>query len=125
LISSSSSARRCRIRRSSLDGRLRRRCRGWHLARLRSRTNALTVRVHAQSEPDVTELVPSDAFPHGLAALERLVHEADSVSAAVAFVTDSGVSALRELLDGRADIELVVRAGGITSPAAVLALRND
>ena len=71
-------------------------------------------------------MVPSDALPNALAALRHLLVEGASVSAAIAFVTDSGVERLAELVSetGPVQMELVARAGGVTSPEAVLALRD-
>jgi HKD family nuclease len=53
--------------------------------------------------------------------------DAQSISAAVAFVTDSGVRRFAELLDQREGIsvELVARAAGVTSPDALLRLRDE
>jgi HKD family nuclease len=75
----------------------------------------------------VSEPVPSESHPNGLAALGRILRGARSVSAAIAFVTDTGVARLTELLDesGFPDVELVARAGGVTSPNALLALRDE
>jgi HKD family nuclease len=75
----------------------------------------------------VTQLVPSDAFPHGLAALEYLIADATSVSAAVAFVSQAGVHRLAEVVGRDRDIgiELIARGAGVTSPEALLALRDE
>lgn len=75
----------------------------------------------------MTKLVPSERFPNGLAALEHLIVGATSISAAVAFVTDSGVRRLGELLSPNrgAAVEVVARGAGVTSPEALLALRDD
>jgi HKD family nuclease len=74
----------------------------------------------------MTELVPSEAHPDGFTALRTVLTDAEQVSAAIAFVTESGVERLAELLDGGGspDIEIVARAGGVTSPDALLALRD-
>jgi len=74
----------------------------------------------------VTDLVPSEHWPSGLAALEAAVEGARSLSVAVAFVTESGVAKLAEVLEplGELDLEVVARAGGVTTPAALQALRD-
>jgi len=74
----------------------------------------------------VADLVPSHHWPSGLAALEAAVEGARSISVAVAFVTESGVARLAELLEplGQIDLEVVARAGGVTTPAALQALRD-
>jgi hypothetical protein len=74
----------------------------------------------------VTDLVPSQHWPNGLAALEAAVEGARSLSVAVAFVTESGVAKLAEVLEPLGDltIEVVARAGGVTTPAALQALRD-
>lgn len=52
---------------------------------------------------------------------------ARSVSVAVAFVTESGVAKLADLIKpfGEIDLEVVARAGGVTTPAALQALRDQ
>lgn len=73
------------------------------------------------------DLIPSERWPNGLAALEAAVEGAHSVSVAVAFVTAGGVAKLAELIEplGGIDIEVVARAGGVTTPAALQALRDQ
>lgn len=73
------------------------------------------------------EIVPGDRWQHGLGVLSELLPDAQSVSAAVAFVTESGVRALKSVLPARGgpELEIVVRAGGVTTPEAVLSLRDD
>jgi HKD family nuclease len=67
------------------------------------------------------------SIPNALAALESLTVDAESISAAVAFVSDSGVSVLAQILEGRRDInvEIAARAGGITDPDAIIRLRDE
>jgi len=74
----------------------------------------------------VTDLVPSQHWPNGLAALEAAAEGAHSLSVAVAFVTEGGVAKLAEVLEplGDLDIEVVARAGGVTTPTALQALRD-
>jgi len=74
----------------------------------------------------MTDLVPSQRWPSGLAALEAAVDGARSLSIAVAFVTESGVAKLAEVLEplGELDLEVVARAGGVTTPTALQALRD-
>ena len=74
----------------------------------------------------MTGLVPSQHWPSGLAALEAAVEGAHSLSVAVAFVTESGVAKLAEVLEplGELDLEVVARAGGVTTPDALQALRD-
>ena len=74
----------------------------------------------------VTDLIPSEHWPSGLAALEEAVAGARSLSVAVAFVTESGVAKLAEVLEplGEFDLAVVARAGGVTTPAALQALRD-
>lgn len=74
----------------------------------------------------MTALVPSQSHPDGFTALGAILQDAQSVSAAVAFVTGTGVTRLAELLNSSAvpDVEIVARAGGVTSPDALLALRE-
>ncbi|MEJ7876888.1 MAG: phospholipase D family protein, partial [Solirubrobacterales bacterium] len=75
----------------------------------------------------MTEIIPSDTTPDALAAMERLVDENTTIRAAVAFATDAGVDILRGLVDGRRGVtlEVVARAADVTSPAALLALRDE
>jgi HKD family nuclease len=72
-------------------------------------------------------LVPSGTYPNGLAALKALLEDARSVSVAVAFVTEAGVARLAEFIEplGEIELEVVARAGGVTTPAALQALRDD
>jgi HKD family nuclease len=74
----------------------------------------------------MSDLVPSERWPNGLAALRAGVEGARSISVAVAFVTESGVAKLAELVEplGRIDLEVVARAGGVTTPAALQSLRD-
>jgi hypothetical protein len=74
----------------------------------------------------VTDLVPSQHWPSGLAALEAAVAGARSLSVAVAFVTEGGVAKLAGVLEplGELDLEVVARAGGVTTPDALQALRD-
>lgn len=73
------------------------------------------------------EIVPSQARPNGLAALSEILQGAQTISAAVAFVTESGVERLGKLFEeaGSPEAEIVARAGGVTSPDALLALRDE
>ncbi len=72
-------------------------------------------------------LVPSKRWPSGFAALGAAVESAHSVSLAVAFVTETGVTKLTELLKplGEIDLEVVARAGGVTTPGALHALHDQ
>lgn len=74
----------------------------------------------------MTELVPSESHPNGFTALRAVLQGARSVSAAIAFVTETGVEQLARLLDetGSPEVEIVARAGGVTSPDALLTLRD-
>jgi HKD family nuclease len=74
----------------------------------------------------MTHLIPSDDYPNGFAALEAALQDAQSVSVAVAFVTETGVGKLAELIEplGKIELEVVARAGGVTTPAALQALRD-
>lgn len=74
----------------------------------------------------MTDLVPSQQWPSGLTALEAAIEDASSLSVAVAFVTESGVAQLGEVLEplGELDLEVVARAGGVTTPAALQTLRD-
>lgn len=73
------------------------------------------------------EIVPSQVHPDGLTALGEILQGARTISAAVAFVTESGVERLGQLLEeaGSPEAEIVARAGGVTSPDALLALRDE
>jgi HKD family nuclease len=75
----------------------------------------------------MSDLVPSDSFDNGFTALAAVLQGATSVSGAVAFVTESGVKCLADLLDrgNTPEVEIVARAGGVTSPGALLALRDE
>jgi len=72
------------------------------------------------------DLIPSERWPNGLSALEAAVEGARSISVAVAFVTASGVARLAELIEplGGVDLEIVARAGGVTTPDALQVLRD-
>jgi len=59
----------------------------------------------------VRRLVPSAEFPTATQALQSLAEDASSISAAVAFVTDSGVDELARVVAGREQIEVVRQAG--------------
>jgi len=74
----------------------------------------------------VSDLVPSEAWPNGRVALEAALEGARSISVAVAFVTESGVAQLAEAFESLGDVQLevVARAGGVTTPAALQALRD-
>jgi HKD family nuclease len=74
----------------------------------------------------MSELVPSESHRHGFSALRAIIKDARSISAAVAFVTEAGVGRLASLLDESRwpEVEIVARAGGVTSPDALLALRK-
>jgi HKD family nuclease len=74
----------------------------------------------------VSLFVPSSEVPDGRAALQRLIADAVSISVAVAFVTDSGVEALSQLLGPSQVVELEVCARGapITQQSALLTLRE-
>lgn len=75
----------------------------------------------------VTEIIPSEGRPNGLAALRETLQGARAISAAVAFVTESGVERLGQILEeaGSPEVEIVARAGGVTSPDALLALHGE
>jgi hypothetical protein len=66
-------------------------------------------------------VVPSGPIPNGSEALDRLLDEVVSVSIAVAFVSESGVSIFADLLERHsvADVELVARGAPITDPTAL------
>ena len=59
--------------------------------------------------------------------MERLIVEKTTIRAAVAFVTDAGVNTLSRLVGRQPGVtlEIVARAADVTSPAALLALRDD
>jgi hypothetical protein len=65
--------------------------------------------------------VPSTQWSNASAALGDLMAGADSVSGAVAFVSDAGVTALGEMMQchGVEDVELVARGAPITDPIAL------
>jgi HKD family nuclease len=71
-------------------------------------------------------LIPSDEAPDALTALRRLIVPGCDVWIAVAFVSGAGVNALERLIDGKEGVTLRVtaRAAAITSPDALLALRD-
>jgi|GEM_PF-3270017 len=73
----------------------------------------------------MSDLVPSQHLSSGLAALKAAALDARSLSIAVAFVTESGVEKLASVLDpiGELNLEVVARAGGVTTPGALQALR--
>lgn len=75
----------------------------------------------------MSDLIPSERWSSGLTALEAAVKDARSVSVAVAFVTEAGVAKLAELIEplGGIDLEVVARAGGVTTPAALQTLRDQ
>ncbi|HEY5709931.1 MAG TPA: phospholipase D family protein [Solirubrobacterales bacterium] len=87
----------------------------------------MTVAVVRPKVIRVNDLVPSTRWPSGFAALRAAVESARSVSLAVAFVTEPGVTKLAELIKplGEIDLEVVARAGGVTTPAALYALRDQ
>lgn len=75
----------------------------------------------------MTEIIPSRRTPDAWTALEHLVLNDTRIRAAVAFVTDAGVAQLRSLLAVRSGVtlEIVARAADVTSPNALLTLRDD
>lgn len=75
----------------------------------------------------MTGAAPSHEYPDGFAALKSLMVGAESVSAAVAFVTSSGVSLLESIVEEHPDVEFDVTARGapITQRDALLALRDE
>lgn len=82
----------------------------------------------AEVNPDAAvTIVPADTYPDAFTALERLIVDGTSIRAAVAFVTDAGVSALREILDQRTGVtlEVVARAADATTPSALETLWRD
>ena len=87
----------------------------------------MTVGVVRPKVSTVNDLVPSGRWPNGLAALEAVLEDARSVSVAVAFVTEAGAMKLAELIGtpGEVEIEIVARAGGVTTPAALQMLRDQ
>jgi hypothetical protein len=74
----------------------------------------------------LTEIAPSERWPSGFAALKSAIEGATSLSVAVAFVTEPGVAKLAALLEPLEGLELevVARAGGVTTPEALYALRD-
>lgn len=75
----------------------------------------------------MSNLVPSSRWPSGFVALQAALEGACSVSVAVAFVTEAGVTKLAKLIDPllEIDVEVVARAGGVTTPVALQALRDQ
>lgn len=74
------------------------------------------------------EFVPSPEWDDGLTALDRAMEGKRAISAAVAFVSRSGVSILAKLLKRHPqieEIEVVARGAPITDPDALLMLRDD
>jgi hypothetical protein len=72
-------------------------------------------------------LVPSREVSSGRDALRRVLADAERLDVAVAFVTDSGVQVLRELLAESgtpAKFRIVVRGGPVSDPDAVIALAD-
>ncbi len=76
--------------------------------------------------PPPSRIVPSDELSDGLSALRWSMDGAHSVSAAVAFVTASGVELLAQLLAEMEveEMELVARAADVTDPDALLTLKE-
>lgn len=73
------------------------------------------------------DFVPSQDLPNAEAALDRLLDATRSVRVAIAFVSSAGVDLLAELLslhDGVEKVEVVTRGAPVTSPEALLALRD-
>lgn len=72
-------------------------------------------------------LVPSDADPNALTALQASITDNAIIRAAVAFVTGSGVQTLADILRATSDVsvEITARAADVTEPEALLALRDD
>jgi len=72
-------------------------------------------------------LVPSIETPDALTALERLMTDAVSISVAAAFVTESGVELLKQMLCSQSKVELEVCARGapITEQTSLLRLRDE
>ena len=76
----------------------------------------------------MSELVPSPDWDDALSALDRVMKDKRAISAAVAFVSRTGVSALSDLLKRHPSIEeiqIVARGAPITDPDALLMLRDD
>jgi len=72
------------------------------------------------------EIIPSEHLPDARAALSSRAPGAQSVSAAVAFVTEAGVDHLREIFGGRTvDLAITARASDATTPEALLKLRDE
>jgi len=74
----------------------------------------------------MSDLVPSQRWSDGFSALAAALEGAHSISTAVAFVTDAGVARLAELIEplGEVEVEVVARAGGVTTPTALQTLRD-
>jgi HKD family nuclease len=71
------------------------------------------------------QTIPSPGLPNGREALRTLLKDAQAVDVAVAFVTQSGVGQLRDLLDkcgSSPTMRFVVRGAPITDPEALVAL---
>ena len=71
--------------------------------------------------------IPSAELDDALSALDRLLEGKQSLSTAVAFVRQSGVDLLAELLDRHPevkDLQVVARGAPITDPNALLSLRD-
>jgi HKD family nuclease len=75
----------------------------------------------------MTDFTPSANLRNAAEALEVLLEDAVSVSAAVAFVTHSGVDVLSEVIASHPSIALdvVARGAPITDPDALIRLRDD
>lgn len=75
----------------------------------------------------VTGLVPSQQFPTASDAFAAVLPDATSVSAAVAFVTNSGVDILAGLLEanGSPGFEIVARGAPVTEQTALVRLRDQ
>jgi HKD family nuclease len=72
-------------------------------------------------------LIPSEDLPDARSALAASIVSGSQITAAVAFVTQSGVRLLGDLLDSApgTTLQLTARAEGVTDPEALLALRDD
>ena len=72
-------------------------------------------------------LIPSDDLPDARSALAASISPGCRISAAVAFVTQSGVRLLGELVEAApgTTLELTARAEGVTDPVALPALRDE
>ena len=73
-------------------------------------------------------LVPSPGWEDALTALDQVMNGKRAISAAVAFVSRAGVSALSDLLKRHPSIEeiqIVARGAPITDPDALLMLRDE